>query len=300
MKTSAFELLYGYKPAFTVPAGRKEQLPDTNARLDTLKDARKDAEAVWCMRKKEMRVSFEEDRTWAHVFKVGDKVMLDSENIQIHQASKKLGPKRLGPYKVIEVVGPLSYKLKLPAGLRRLHDTFHVDKLSPWKGNEVNGAEPPEPEEIEVEGEAEYEVEKVLNSRLTRGKLEYLVKWRGFNSGHNSWEPAENLDHARQRVNEFHKRNPQAPRRLAAALFGLMPWSTLENFTSQAKSLQDTAMDWETGRNWWHVSTEDDGLWGGGNIVNDAPRPIIFLDFLMFFSFLRSFSGSLYVGGQVH
>merc|ERR1712032_61029 len=49
----------------------------------------------------------------------------------------------------------------------------------------------------------EYEVEKILDKRLMKGKLEYLVKWIGWDEG--TWEPAQNLDGSQNLIDIFEK-----------------------------------------------------------------------------------------------
>lgn len=53
--------------------------------------------------------------------------------------------------------------------------------------------------------EEEFEVEKILDSRLDKptGKIEFLVKWRGYAKSANSWEPEDNLGHCGRKILEY-------------------------------------------------------------------------------------------------
>jgi glycosylphosphatidylinositol phospholipase D len=75
----------------------------------------------------------------------------------------------------------------------------------------------PPPLPVIVEGEEEWEVEEILDSRRMRGRLQYLVKWRGFVDP--TWEPEENLTEV-EAVDTYHKRYPARPAPIRAALVG--------------------------------------------------------------------------------
>ncbi|GKB08490.1 hypothetical protein Tco_0836802 [Tanacetum coccineum] len=65
-------------------------------------------------------------------FQVGDKVMLKVSPWKgvVHFGKRgKLNPRYVGPFKVLEKVGSVAYKLKLPEELSRVHNTFHVSNL---------------------------------------------------------------------------------------------------------------------------------------------------------------------------
>jgi len=68
-----------------------------------------------------------------------------------------------------------------------------------------------------VEGEEEWGVEEVLDSRRIRGRVHYLVKWRGFAAP--TWELEENLADV-QSIDDYHERYPQRPIPAELALMG--------------------------------------------------------------------------------
>nr|GEX99063.1 putative reverse transcriptase domain-containing protein [Tanacetum cinerariifolium] len=65
-------------------------------------------------------------------FEVGDKVMLKVSpwrGVIRFGKHGKLSPRFIGPFKVIERIGPVAYKLELPDKLREIHDTFYVSNI---------------------------------------------------------------------------------------------------------------------------------------------------------------------------
>ncbi|GJS10682.1 hypothetical protein Tco_0367478 [Tanacetum coccineum] len=65
-------------------------------------------------------------------FQVGDKVMLKVspwKGVVRFGKRGKLNPRYVGPFKVLEQVGSVAYKLELPQELSRVHNTFHVSNL---------------------------------------------------------------------------------------------------------------------------------------------------------------------------
>ena len=100
-------------------------------------------------------------------FAVGDKVWLMRKNIKTSRPSQKLDVKRLGPFKILEVVGEsqMAFKLELPPQMR-IHPVFHASLLEPYKANTLPGHIQPAPPPILVESGLEYVVDRVLDSKI--------------------------------------------------------------------------------------------------------------------------------------
>jgi len=116
-------------------------------------------------------------RSPAPVFKPGDWIYLDASDIRTTRLSPKLLHRRLGPFEIERQVGPLAYRLKLPHGLRQLHPVFNVVKLSAAPDDPIPGRKPQAPPPpIVVDGELEWEVEEVLDSRWHQRRFQFLIK----------------------------------------------------------------------------------------------------------------------------
>eukprot|EP00079_Xenopus_tropicalis_P034016 XP_017947787.1 PREDICTED: chromodomain Y-like protein [Xenopus tropicalis] len=142
-------------------------------------------------------------------FQVGDLVWLSTRHIKLHCPSKKLGQKFLGPFPIIQQINDVAFKLKLPASYK-IHPVFHSALLKPVTKNSFPGRTIVPPSPVVVEGSEEFEVEAILDSRINRGRLQYLVQWKGYPPEENSWEPMSNI-HAPQLTRLFHNDHPDKP-----------------------------------------------------------------------------------------
>jgi hypothetical protein len=142
---------------------------------------------------------------------VDQKVWLEGTHLCTTHPTTKLRAKRFGPFKVMEVLSAMTYRLDLPP-VWKIHNTFHTAVLHPYKETELHGPNFTEAPPDLIEGHEEQEVDNVLASRHTGKKktLQYLVRWKGFSEAHDSWEPKENLGNAALKVKEFHDKNPKA------------------------------------------------------------------------------------------
>ena len=106
-------------------------------------------------------------------------------------------------------------KLQLPKTWKCFHPIFHNSLISPYNETPAHGPNFTRPPPEIVWGEDDhYEVESVLQSRLTPNKkgAQYLIKWKGYPSSENSWLPASQMKSASTLVHQFHFKNPKAPR----------------------------------------------------------------------------------------
>ncbi|MBW0479620.1 hypothetical protein O181_019335, partial [Austropuccinia psidii MF-1] len=147
------------------------------------------------------------------VFNPGDMVWLSSKNIKSTRPTKKLSERWLGPFPILKKVSTHAYHLKLPSQWKSIHPVFHISLLEPVKTSTIPNRHQEPPPPIIIEEEEEWEVSQVLDSKLKRRKLWYLVEWKGFSqdSERSTWEPAENLKNCPELVKDFHSLYPDKP-----------------------------------------------------------------------------------------
>jgi hypothetical protein len=105
-------------------------------------------------------------------FKTSDKIFLSVKNIRVRKSYKKLTDRYLGPFKISEKINNNAYKLKLPNQYEKLNDSFHISLLKSYvrKVNE----KPPDP--ISIDKNNKFLINRLLDERISKKKIEYLIK----------------------------------------------------------------------------------------------------------------------------
>ena len=130
-------------------------------------------------------------------YEIGEKVFLKVspwKKVMRFRKKGKLSPIFIGPYEVIEKVGPVAYHLALPPKLEKIHNVFHVSMLRRYRSDSSHVVSS---KTIELRPDLTYEEEPVellaIEVKDLRNKKILLVKvlWRNHKTEEATWESEE-------------------------------------------------------------------------------------------------------------
>ena len=108
------------------------------------------------------------------------------------QKRGKLNPRYIGPFRILERIGPVAYRLELPFELSRIHNVFHVSMLKKYVPDPSHILEVPP---VELEKDFSFKVQPVAivdqEMKQLRSKVIPMVKvlWRSDAIEEMTWEP---------------------------------------------------------------------------------------------------------------
>ena len=193
LRATPFEIVYGRPPPSLLP--HQEGAAETEDADAMLRD--RDAFLVEVRERLLQAQQHAKERYDEHHravdFAVGDWVLLRLLHRPTHTlatpAKGKLRPRYAGPFRVLERIGRVAYRLQLPE-TARFHDVFHVGLLKQWRGDP-----PATPAVVPPvsEGRLLPAPEQVVRAELRRGHWKLLVKWHGLPTDAATWEALDDF-----------------------------------------------------------------------------------------------------------
>ncbi len=143
-------------------------------------------------------------------FNIGKKVYLSTRNLTTERPSAKLESRYVGPFTIMERIGPNAIKLDLPPTMRN-HPVFNVNLLETHIENEIPNRHVPPPPPVVIDDEEEYIVDRIVDSKRIRGRLMYRVEWKGYKGrAKYDWIEAEGNEDL-EAIDHFYNTYPTKP-----------------------------------------------------------------------------------------
>ena len=156
-------------------------------------------------------------------FKVGDKVMIKGKDIHFHvkrPLSDKLVAKQHGPFVITHQYGEATFRLNLTYRYKDRHPVFHVQKLIPYKTDQIGNREPERPPPLDIEDDEDstdpiYEIEKIVDSSIVKDKqgnkhVRFTVRWKGYTDEEDQYKSLWQLRGAKDLIRDYIKAHPDA------------------------------------------------------------------------------------------
>jgi len=142
-----------------------------------MKEIQEETQAALRKAQKEMKKQTDRHRGEVEEYKVGDMVLLSTRDLKwqmMERRTDKLTERFVGPYRVKGIIFLNAIELDLPSSIR-IDPVVNVSRIHRYR-DQVKGQKVTPPPPVEIQGEMEYEVERILSKRKRYGKVEYLVR----------------------------------------------------------------------------------------------------------------------------
>ena len=165
-KVSPFEANSGQSPRMGFELRKKGRYKGARKFTERIKKIQEEAKAALTKAQEDIKKYADRHRSEAVEYKVGDLVLLSTKDLKwqmIGRRSEKLTEQFVGPYKVKTIISSNAVELELPTTVK-IHPVVNVSRIRRYTG-QVEGQRKEAPQPVVIEGEEEWEVEKILNKR---------------------------------------------------------------------------------------------------------------------------------------
>jgi len=180
-KTLPFKANYGQDPKIGFEGRRKGKYKAVEKFIERMRKIQEEAKAALRKVQEEMKKFANKKRRKEEEYRVGDLVLLSTKDLKWQikgRRLKKLTKYFVGPYKVKGTISSNTIELELPKSIK-IHPAVNVSRVQLYKP-QMEGQKKIPPKLVIIKGEEKFEVEKILNKRMIRGKEKFLVRWKGY------------------------------------------------------------------------------------------------------------------------
>jgi len=205
-KISLFKANYGQDPKMGFKGRKKGKYEAVEKFIERMRKIQEEAKTTLGKAQEKMKKFANRKKREEEEYRVGDLVLLSTKDLKWQmkgRRSEKLTECFVGPYKVKGIISSNAIELELPKSIK-IHPVFNVSRVRLYKP-QVEGQKKIPPKLVIIKREEEFEVEKILNKRMIRGKKKFLVRWKGYTAEEDTWENRENLENAKELVEEFER-----------------------------------------------------------------------------------------------
>jgi len=159
-----FKANYGQDPRMGFEGRKKGKYKGAKKFIEKMKEIQEEAKAVLGKVQEEIKKYADRKRGEIDNYKVGDLVMLSTKDLKyqiVGRRTEKLIERFVGPYKINKIVSSNTVELELPSTVR-IHPVVNVSRIRHYV-RQVEGQRKEQPAPVIIEGEEEWEVERILN-----------------------------------------------------------------------------------------------------------------------------------------
>jgi len=176
-KISPFKANYGQDPRMEFEGRRRRKYEVAGKFAKRMKKIQKEVKVVLGKAQEEIKKFANRRRREEEEYRVGDLVLLSTKDLKWQmkeRRSEKLTEHFVGPYKVKRIVSSNVIELELPKSIK-VHPVVNISRVQLYK-LQVEKQKKILPKLVIIEGEKEFEIEKILHKRIVKGKEKFLVR----------------------------------------------------------------------------------------------------------------------------
>jgi len=173
---SPFKANQGQDPRMQFEIRKKGKYEEVEKFAKRMRNMQEEVKAVLQKVQKDMKQYADRERGGVEEYRVGNLVLLSTKDLKyqmIERQTKKIMERFIEPYRVKAIIFSNAIELDLSSTIK-IHLVVNVSRVRKYK-LQVERQQKETPQLVVIEGEEEWEVEKVMNKRKVRGKDKYLV-----------------------------------------------------------------------------------------------------------------------------